>query len=128
MKTTKISYWILTGIIALSLLFSSFSYLTSPEMVAIFQHLGFPSYFRIELAVAKFFAVIVLLAPLRGSLERLKEWAYAALTIVFISAFIAHASLGDPIVMRVSPIIFLALLAGSYITYHKIKDRKWTKR
>ncbi|MFA6082858.1 DoxX family protein [Mucilaginibacter sp.] len=122
MKTTKITYWVLTGIIALGSLFSSYSYLTSPQMVATFQHLGFPSYFRIELAVAKFLGVIVLLAPLTGTLERLKEWTYAAFTIVFVSAFIAHSSVGDPMVMRVFPIIFLVLLAGSYITYHKIKE------
>lgn len=122
MKSTKITYWVFTGITSLGLLFSSFSYLTSPQMVTTFQHLGFPAYFRIELAVAKFLGVIVLLAPLTGVLARLKEWAYAAFTIVFISAFIAHSSVGDPAVMRIFPIIFLGLLAGSYITYHKLKD------
>ncbi|MGF7037597.1 DoxX family protein [Mucilaginibacter lappiensis] len=123
MKTTKITYWVLTGITALGSLFSSYSYLTSPQMVATFGHLGFPSYFRIELAVAKFLGIIILLVPLTRTLERLKEWVYAAFTIVFVSAFIAHSSVGDPMVMRVFPIIFLAFLVGSYISYHKIKDR-----
>jgi hypothetical protein len=123
MKTTKITYWILTGITALGSLFSSYSYLTSPQMVATFGHLGFPPYFRIELAVTKFLGIIILLVPFTGTLARLKEWIYAAFTIVFVSAFIAHSSVGDPMVMRVFPIIFLALLAGSYISYHKIKDR-----
>jgi hypothetical protein len=62
MKTIKTTYWTVTGVTALGLLFSSYSYFTSPQMAATFQHLGFPSYFRIELAVAKLFGVIVLLA------------------------------------------------------------------
>jgi|GEM_PF-24816 len=124
MKTTKIIYWILTGITALVMSFSSYAYLTAPHMAETFQHLGFPSYFRIELAFAKCIGVIVLLTPLTGRLIRLKEWAYAGFTFVYVSAVIAHASSGDPFAMFVSTIILLAILAGSYITYHKIQNKR----
>jgi hypothetical protein len=123
MKTTKITYWVLTGIIAAMMTFSSYAYLTSPQMAGIFQHLGFPSYFRIELALAKILGVIILLTPFTGKLRRLKEWAYAGFTFVFVSAVIAHFSSGDPVAMFASPIVFLAILAGSYVTYHKIQDK-----
>jgi hypothetical protein len=116
MKATKIFYWILTAIVALMMYFSTYSYLTSPQILQAFHHLGFPDYFRIELAAAKFIGATILLIPFKG---RLKEWAYSGFTIVFISAFIAHTCSGDPVMNRIMPLIFLALLAGSYITYHK---------
>jgi uncharacterized membrane protein YphA (DoxX/SURF4 family) len=116
MKATKIFYWILTAIVALMMYFSTYSYLSSPQIVQAFHHLGFPDYFRIELATVKFIGATILLIPFKG---RLKEWAYSGFTIVFISAFIAHTCSGDPVANRIMPLIFLVLLAGSYITYHK---------
>ncbi|RYZ99212.1 MAG: DoxX family protein [Sphingobacteriaceae bacterium] len=116
MKTIKISYWTVTAIVALSMTFSAALYVTDPNAAKGFQHLGFPDYFRIELAVAKFIAAIVLLAPIA---VRVKEWAYAGLAITFISAFIAHTASGDAVGMRIAPLISLALLVTSYILYHK---------
>jgi uncharacterized membrane protein YphA (DoxX/SURF4 family) len=116
MKTTKIFYWILTAIVALMMAFSCYSYLTKPEMAAAFHHLGFPDYFRIELAIAKLIGAVVLLAPVGA---RLKEWAYAGFTIVFVSAFIAHTVSGDPVANRIMPLVFLGILGGSYFLYYK---------
>ncbi|MFC3560911.1 DoxX family protein [Pedobacter jamesrossensis] len=61
---------------------------------------------------------ILLLIPVR---EQVKEWAYAGFTITFVSAFIAHTVSADPIANRVGPVVFLFILALSYITYHKAK-------
>jgi len=116
MKATKITYWTTTAIVALMMLYSASAYLTQPAMAAAFKHLGYPDYFRIELAMAKIIGAIFLLAPLAA---RIKEWAYASFSIVFISAFIAHSATGDPVSYRVMPVIFLVLLIVSYITYHK---------
>lgn len=116
MKATKITYWITTAIVGLMMLYSASAYLTQPAMSAAFHHLGYPDYFRIELAIGKIIGAILLLAPLAA---RVKEWAYAGFAITFISAFIAHTASGDPVANRVMPIIFLALLIVSYITYHK---------
>jgi uncharacterized membrane protein YphA (DoxX/SURF4 family) len=121
MKATKITYWITTTIVALMMLYSASAYLTQPAMAAAFKHLGYPDYFRIELAIAKIIGAIFLLAPLTA---RIKEWAYASFTIVFISAFIAHSASGDPVSYRVMPVIFLVLLIVSYITYHKQQKTK----
>lgn len=118
MKTTKIIYWAATALLALMMTFSAYSYLTQAEMKEGFHHLGFPDYFRVELAIAKVLGVVALLAPIWA---RVKEWAYAGFAINFISAFIAHSAVGDPIENRVGPVIALILLTVSYLTYHKLQ-------
>lgn len=117
-KTIKIIYWISTAIVSLMMIFSTYSYLTNDTIKGAFQHLGFPDYFRIELAIAKLLGALILIIPIKGLI---KEWAYAGFTITFISAFIAHTASGDPVNNRVGPIIFLVVLAISYFTYSKGK-------
>jgi len=90
-------------------------YLTSEQMSAAFHHLGYPDYFRIELAIAKLLGAAALLLPIPA---RIKEWAYAGFGITFVSAFIAHTSSGDPMAAAAAPVIALLVLAGSYVTYH----------
>jgi len=119
MKTNKIIYWISTAIISLMMLFSAFLYITSPMAKEGFVHAGFPDYFRIELAVAKFIGALVLIIPIVPA--KLKEWAYAGFGIVFISAFISHSSIGDPISKAIAPLIFLVILIVSYIYNGKSK-------
>jgi hypothetical protein len=116
MKGTKITYWITTALVALMMTYSAFAYLTDPMLDQAFHHLGFPSYFRVELAIAKLVGVVLLLAPVK---TWMKEWAYGGFVIVFVSAFIAHTATGDPVIVRIMPLIFLALHLVSYITYHK---------
>jgi hypothetical protein len=124
MKAIKITYWITTAIIGLMMTYSAYAYLTQEAVQQGFHHLGYPDYFRVELAVAKLIGVVLLLAPvasLGGTLigARVKEWVYAGFVFTFISAFIAHSSSGDPAGYRAMPIVFLVLLTVSYITYHK---------
>jgi uncharacterized membrane protein YphA (DoxX/SURF4 family) len=117
MKAIKITYWVTTSIIALLMTYSAYAYVTQPAIAQGFIHLGFPSYFRIELAVAKLIGAILIITPLSS---RIKEWAYAGFTITLISAFIAHTASGDPVAVRVMPVIILVLLAVSYYTYNKL--------
>ncbi|TZF81352.1 DoxX family protein [Pedobacter sp. BS3] len=112
----KIFYWIPTAIVALMMIYSAYAYLTQPALKGAFHHLGYPDYFRVELALAKLIGAILLLVPV---ISRVKEWTYAGFAITFISAFIAHSASGDPLNYRLMPLIFLALLIVSYITYHK---------
>ena len=120
MKAIRITYWITTAIVGLMMTYSAYAYLTQPAVAEGFHHLGYPDYFRVELAVAKLMGAILLLAPLRA---RIKEWVYAGFTFTFISAFIAHAVSGDPAAHWSGPVIFLVLLAISYITYHKTPQK-----
>lgn len=124
MKATKITYWVTTIIVAIMMLYSSYAYLTQDALVQAFHHLGYPDYFRVELAIGKLLGAILLIAPVAS---RIKEWVYAGFIITFISAFIAHAASGDPVNNRIMPVIFLALLVASYVTYHKLNKVPVTK-
>lgn len=115
MKTTKIIYYATTGLMSFAMLFSTYAYLTKPELKEAFQHLGFPDYFRIELAIAKFVAAIALWLPARI----LKEAAYIGLAISFVSAIISHIALEDSTFHTVAPIVVLGVLIVSYVTYTK---------
>jgi len=121
MKTNKIVYYISTGIISIMMIYSSIVYLTQEELVATFRHLGFPDYFRIELAIAKFISAVLLWIPAN---RNIREWAYAGFGLNFISAFIAHLSVGDSVSLFVFPLVFLFILSVSYISYHNILKSK----
>ncbi|HYC30562.1 MAG TPA: DoxX family protein [Chitinophagaceae bacterium] len=116
MKATKIVYWVSTGILAFMMSYSAYAYLSQPAMDQAFQHLGYPAYFRIELAIAKLIGVVLLVAPVG---VRVKEWVYAGFGIVFISAFISHLASGDPASVAVMPLVFFVLLVVSYVMLHR---------
>jgi hypothetical protein len=85
-------FWIVTALFCLQIGFTAYAQLRLPQVAQAFTHLGFPSYFRVELSWAKLLGVVVLLAPVSA---RLKEWAYAGFAITLGSALIAHLSVGD---------------------------------
>jgi hypothetical protein len=92
-KATAILYWIATALFCLEMGFTAWYMLAVlPAGAQAITRLGFPPYFRIELALAKLAGVIVLLAPAPA---RIKEWAYAGFAINLASALIAHVSMGD---------------------------------
>ena len=121
MKRDKIIYWLSTTIIALGGLIAGIIYLTSPIIAERFKHLGFPDYFRIELATAKIIAAFVIILPIVPN--RIKEWCYAGFAIVFFSAVIAHLVV-DGTLEAISPLIQLLLLVISYVYFSKLKDYK----
>ena len=116
MKITNSVYWVSTGLLALAMTFSAYAYLTQPAMIQAFEHLGYPDQFRIQLAVAKFLGVILLLAPVG---TRIKEWAYAGFAFTFVAAFLSHSAVGDPVAERVAPLMALALMVVSYVSYRR---------
>jgi hypothetical protein len=86
-------------------------------MAAAFKHLGFPDYFRVELAIAKLLGALVLIIPQIP--VKIKEWAYAGFGITFISAAIAHFNSGDPAPVLLMPVIFLVVLIISNLFLNK---------
>jgi hypothetical protein len=116
MKAIKITYWVTTVIVTIMMIYSAYAYLTQDTMVQAFHHLGYPDYFRVELAFGKLIGAILLIAPVSA---RIKEWVYAGFIITFVSAFIAHTASGDPVNYRIMPLVFLAFLIISYVTYHR---------
>ena len=118
MKKNTLIYWTTTGILSTMMLFNAAQYLLNPALVADFIHLGFPDYFRIELAVAKTLGALVLIIP--AIPFRMKEWAYAGFGINFISASVAHLMSGDPVGYALFPLIFLVILVVSNVYLHKL--------
>ena len=91
-KARTIVYWIVTVLFCLQIGFTAYAQLRLPQVAEAFTRLGFPDYFRVELAWAKLLGVVLLLAPVPA---RLKEWAYAGFAITLGSALIAHFAVGD---------------------------------
>ncbi len=118
MKKYRIAFWTATGLLSAMMLMSAFMYLTSNEIKGGFVHLGFPDYFRVELAVLKFLGVVALLLPMANG--RVKEWAYFGFFVIFVSAFIAHFSSGDPGSVLAGPVFAIVLLGVSYFSYRKV--------
>ena len=87
-----VGFWIVTALFCLQIGFTAYAQLRLPQVAEAFTRLGFPDYFRVELAWAKLLGLVLLLAPVPA---RLKEWAYAGFAITLVSALIAHLSVGD---------------------------------
>ncbi|MEZ5962423.1 MAG: DoxX family protein [Planctomycetota bacterium] len=91
-RRLALAFWVVTALFCLQIGFTAYAQLRLPAVAQAFTHLGFPAYFRIELAWAKLLGVALLLAPVP---PRLKEWAYAGFAFVLGSALIAHLAVGD---------------------------------
>ena len=87
-----IGYWTATALFCLQIGFTAYAQLSLPQVAEAFAHLGFPDYFRVELALAKLLGVGLLLSPVSA---QLKEWAYAGFLMTLVSALIAHFAVGD---------------------------------
>jgi len=114
-----IVYWVTTVLLAGLSAFAGFSYLTSPQAVAGFAHVGYPQHLRIILGIAKPLGAIALVIP---GFPKVKEWAYAGFTFTWITAFVAHHVAKDgPVAFM--PLVLLFLLAISYVT--RPASRQW---
>jgi DoxX-like family len=91
-KGMLIGFWIVTALFCLQIGFTAYAQLRLPQVADAFNHLGFPAYFRVQLAWAKLLGVVLLLAPVPS---RLKEWTYAGFAINIACALMAHLSVGD---------------------------------
>ena len=112
-----------TALFCLQMGFTAYAQLALPQVAESFQHLGFPAYFRIELAIAKLIGIALLLAPVPA---RMKEWAYAGFAINLLSALIAHIAVGDGPQAWGWAAGTAVLWALSYTTWHKqSKEQPW---
>ena len=120
MKTTKILYWVSTGLLSALLLMSVGMYVfNNAEVSKLFSSFGYPVYIIYPLAAAKLAAVAVLLSQKKSTV---KEWAYSALFFDFILAFFAHYMVGDG--DQIGAAIAMVLLIASYITGRKLFNQK----
>jgi hypothetical protein len=122
MKKAKIIFWITTTII---FLFEGvMPALTSQTELAKegIRHLGYPEYFGNALVIFKILGVLVLVIP--SVPKNVKEWAYAGFGFDFIFASISHFAVDGINFQSFFPLIFLVILAISYIYYYKIERYK----
>ena len=118
MKKQKILFWITTGIIfIMEGLIPAFTSQTELAKEGI-RHLGYPEYFGNALIVFKVLGALSLIIPQIP--KRVKEWAYAGFAFDFIFASISHFAIDGMNFQSFFPLIFLAILATSYISFHKI--------
>jgi len=114
-------YWGVTGVTGLFMLSSSVpDLLQIPQAIAVFQHLGYPQYLLVFLGIAKTLRVTALLLPWDS---RVKEWAFAGLTIDVTGALYSHLSVGDPPNVWLPAAIGLVLISSSYLAY---RTRYWS--
>jgi hypothetical protein len=121
MKTTKIIYWISTGIICL---FSLGAVQMNSQMaIDGANHLLIPRYLGLEVSIGQLIGLVLLIVPAVPS--RFKEWAYVGYGIMYLTAINAHLAVGDAFVpYALMGIIFFGLLLTSYITFHKLQAAK----
>lgn len=119
MKTTKILFWVSTILIFLfeGVMPAFFSH--SKESIDGFQHLGYPLYFINILTVFKVSGGLALIIPQIPA--RIKEWAYAGFAFDFISASTSYMAVDGFGTFAIFPLLVLAVLIVSYITYHKLQ-------
>ena len=119
-KTIKISYWIVTILFSLFMLFSGVSEVMQTEQAKVLmKHLGYPIYVNTIIGVAK---ILGALAILQWKFRTLKEWAYAGFAIDFIGAGASFYFAGDGILLALSPFIFLAVMFISYFLWKKVEQ------
>jgi hypothetical protein len=115
------AFWLFTALFALQMSMTVYAQLHIPQTAALFAHLGFPAYFRIELAWAKLAGVAALLIPVVPA--RLKEWAYAGFAITLFSALIAHLATGDGVAQWGWVAANVVLWGLSYFFYRRRQAR-----
>jgi DoxX-like family len=118
--------WSITGVMAAFMLLSAGpDILRVPGALAVFTHLGYPSYLLLFLGTAKTLGVAAVLAP---GFRRLKEWAFAGLTFDVSGALYSHLSVGDPPSAWMPAALALALITGSYVAYRSRSERDASSR
>ena len=122
MKRKKIIFWTATVILILwEGLMPLGTLLFAPEYAnAGTQPLGYPDYFANSLNICKVLGVTAISIPRLPS--RLKEWAYAGLSFNLIFAFISHAYVDRNPGFMLMPLVFLGILAVSYIYNRKLYE------
>ena len=118
MITLKNVYWISTTIVALLLSISAWSYVFHQTTIEGIRDLGFPDYFRLELAVLKICAAVAILVPM--SPTPVREWAYAGICLFIVTALIAHLAHRDSVWISIANVVFLILVAASYLSFRRL--------
>lgn len=111
-------YWSSTIITTIFLLLSVYSYFFSEATINGLRDLGFPDFFRIQLAILKIIAIFGIIVPKVPSV--LKEWSYAGVCFFLITALVAHIVHKDSIFISVLLVVLMLILGISYWSFSKV--------
>jgi hypothetical protein len=114
----KTIYWSSTIILSAYLLLSAYTYFFNKNTIEGIKALGFPDFFRIELAVLKIVAAIILLLPIVPF--QIKQWAYAGAALFLVTAIVAHIAHKDSVAITIINLLLLAILVVSNYTLHRM--------
>jgi hypothetical protein len=121
MKTTKIIYWVTTGIICLFSLGAI--QMNSKMAIDGANHLLIPRYLALEVSIGQLIGLVLLIVP--AIPKRFKEWAYVGYGIMYLTALNAHIAVGDSFVpFGMMSVLLFSLLICSYISFHKLQKEK----
>ncbi len=124
-KTTKIVYWVVTGLFCLANFASGVAELfPNQQGLDMLKLLGYPAYFLIILGVAKILGSI---AIIQTKFKIIKEWAFAGFAIDYISASASFAFIGGELFAILFPLIFLAVMFAAYFLWKKVEMQKQVK-
>ena len=112
MKHRTLVYWAATGLLALAFAAGGlFDLSTSPEVTAMFAHLGYGAYVPMLLGAWKLLGAIAIVVP---RMPRLKEWAYAGMVFDLTGAMVSHVAMGDAAEHLLAPAVLLGLVAAPW--------------
>jgi hypothetical protein len=120
MNKNKIIFWSTTAIVAVLIGLTPILTWNSTDAKIMMEHLGYPEYFAPMLNIFKILGAVALLLPQIPS--KIKEWAYAGFGFDFIAATVSLVVIDGPIVQSFIPLLFLAILAVSYIHKGKLNN------
>jgi hypothetical protein len=116
LKTYRVLYWIVTGLLCLLMLASAgFEIFMFDESAKFVRDLGFPDFIAYVLPVTKILGVVAILTK---KSKILKEWAYAGFFFDFVLAILAHYFSGVP--SMIPAVVALVLMLVSYYFDKKI--------
>ena len=118
LRRNKIIYWTLTLLMFVPGTLGAFAeaFTSGPaSIVKIMLALGFPLYLMKILGMFKIFGGIAILT---GKLPRMKEWAYAGVSVELLGATAAHVITGDH-TYALLPFSFFVILVIAYVLWHR---------
>lgn len=122
MKKDKTIYWTITGLFSLFMALGAVpDILMINEAKEVAKHLGYPLYLLPFLGVAKTLGAISILIP---KFDRLKEWAYAGLSINLTGAIYSIIQVDGFGANILIPSIGILFLTVSYIFWVRYKTIK----
>lgn len=122
LKRDRRIYWITTIISTAMVVVPAFFYFTNDYLINVMRNrLGFPDYFRVELAIGKYIGALIMLIP--AVPKMFKEWVYVAFGITLLSGSLAHGIV-DGFAKGAAPLIPFAILCVSYYYFKKLNFEK----